>query len=87
MSPESPSRHPDMVRSQTSERELQELGRRVAERRTDLGLTLAALAEAVGVHHSTLSRLERGVQDLGASRIPALARALQWSVANLFGSD
>jgi transcriptional regulator with XRE-family HTH domain len=65
---------------------LTELGDRVAARRTELGLSLASVAEAVGVHHSTLSRLERGQQDLGASHLPMLARALDWSVADLFPS-
>ncbi|WP_370190319.1 helix-turn-helix domain-containing protein [Aeromicrobium sp.] len=64
-----------------------ELGQRVAARRAELGLSLATVAEAVGVHHSTLSRLERGQQDLGASHLPLLAEALGVEVGDLFSSS
>ncbi|WP_286689969.1 MULTISPECIES: helix-turn-helix transcriptional regulator [unclassified Aeromicrobium] len=73
-------------RSEGGQATLAELGHRVAARRTELGLSLASVAEAVGVHHSTLSRLERGQQDLGASHLPMLAQALDISVADLFPS-
>lgn len=63
-----------------------ELGQRVAARRAELGLSLATVAAAVGVHHSTLSRLERGQQDLGASHLPLLAKALGVEVGDLFSS-
>lgn len=87
MSSASPSDEPPRSRTRTNGEDLRELGRRVADRRAELGLTLAALAEAVGVHHSTLSRLERGAQDLGASRLPSLARALDLEVSALFPPD
>ncbi|WP_082482031.1 MULTISPECIES: helix-turn-helix transcriptional regulator [unclassified Aeromicrobium] len=67
-------------RSEGRRATLTELGLRVAACRTELGLSLASVAEAVGVHHSTLSRLERGQQDLGASHLPMLAQALDVSV-------
>ena len=73
-------------RSEGRRATLTELGRRVAARRTELGLSLASVADAVGVHHSTLSRLERGQQDLGASHLPMLAQALDISVSDLFPS-
>lgn len=87
MSSASRSDKPASSHSRTSDDDLRKLGHRVAERRAEPGLTLAALAEAVGVHHSTLSRLEGGAQDLGASRLPSLARALDLEVSALFPPD
>lgn len=84
MPPAGPSNDPEQELPAAREKDLRELGLRVAHRREELGLTLATLAEQVGVHHSTLSRLERGVQDLGASRLPSLARALDLGIGDLF---
>lgn len=86
MSPAKSQRRPRNARSQGAHPVLAELGQRVATRRAELGLSLESVAEAVGVHHSTLSRLERGQQDLGASHLPRLAQALDVTIGDLFPS-
>lgn len=62
----------------------QELGERVRALREDAGLTQEAVAEAMGVAVSTVSRLERGVSGINTRRLPALARALSVDVEDLF---
>lgn len=58
------------------------LGPRTRRRRRQLGLTLAACAEAAGVSVATLSRFERGVD-----RSPALAEVLHGVVAHAIRND
>jgi transcriptional regulator with XRE-family HTH domain len=63
--------------------------RRLAERRTQLGLTQSQLAQRLvrqGLHCSnrTVSRLENG-QGVDADRLPALAAALECTVTYLVG--
>ncbi|WP_186525950.1 helix-turn-helix domain-containing protein [Leekyejoonella antrihumi] len=51
-------------------------GARVAELRREQGMSQAELAAASGVDRVTVSRVERGLQDLGVVRLVALADAL-----------
>lgn len=51
-------------------------GARVAHHRQKQGMSQAELAEAAGVNRVTISRVERGLQDLGIARLVALCDAL-----------
>lgn len=59
-------------------------GSRVAELRREQGLTQADLAAASGLDRVTISRVERGLQDLGVVRVAALAQGLGVEVARLW---
>lgn len=58
-------------------------GRRVHQRRKDLGLTLIALGAAVGAHKQSVWRWEQGQQLPDAYDLAALAKALRCSVWRL----
>jgi transcriptional regulator with XRE-family HTH domain len=60
--------------------------RRLHELRTELGLTLAQVAERANIDVSTLSRLESGKRRLALDHIPALAAALGVSTDELLSS-
>jgi len=57
------------------------------ERRAELGLTQAALAEKVGVTRKTVNTVENGVFTPSATLALKLARALGISVEQLFWLD
>lgn len=60
------------------------LANRIKERRTDLGLTQAELAERVGVTRKTVNTVENGVFTPSALLAIKLAEALKVSVEQLF---
>jgi len=60
------------------------LGNGIKERRTELGLTQAQLAEAVGVTRKTVNTVENGVFVPSALLALKLARALNVPVERLF---
>lgn len=51
-------------------------GARVAELRRERGMSQTDLAAASGIDRVSISRVERGLQDLGVVRVSALAGAL-----------
>lgn len=56
---------------------LHEIGRLIAERRRERGLTLQALATAAGVGRSTLAALERGkLSELGFAKVERLCEVV-----------
>jgi len=57
---------------------------RLKERRTDLGLTQAELAEKVGVTRKTVNTVENGVFTPSATLAIKLAQALSVPVEELF---
>lgn len=59
-------------------------GARVAELRKARGMSQADLAAASGVDRVSISRVERGLQDLGVVRVVALAEGLGCEVAALW---
>ena len=59
----------------------------VKELRLKAGLTQSQLAEKVGTDRSTVTKWELGESFPRASMIPALAAALNCSVADLFGES
>jgi len=60
------------------------LANRLKERRTELGLTQAQLAEEVGVTRKTVNTVEDGVFTPSATLAIKLARSLGLSVEQLF---
>lgn len=60
------------------------LANRIKERRTELGLTQAELAEQVGVTRKTVNTVENGVFSPSALLAIKLADALKVSVEQLF---
>lgn len=60
------------------------LANRLKERRTELGLTQAELAERVGVTRKTVNTVENGVFTPSATLAIKLARALNVPVEQLF---
>lgn len=62
------------------------LGKRVQERRLELGLTQAGLAEIVEIDSETISRIERGAVLPGLLRLEQIALALRTGVAALLAS-
>ena len=60
----------------------------IKQRREELGLTLAEVAEAVGVSSSTVMRWESGfIKNMGRDKIEALCRRLHMSPITLLGMD
>lgn len=64
---------------------LQQLGRRVHELRVQSAMTQEQLAELAGIHRVTISRIEAGLHNIGASYLPKLAAALSVRVGDLYG--
>ena len=63
------------------------LGNRLKERRAELGLTQAELAERCGVTRKTVNTVENGVFIPSTVLALKLARALSEQVENLFWLD
>ena len=63
------------------------VGRRVQEKRLDLGLTQTALAKAVGVSFQQVQKYEKGVNRVGAARLQAIATALDVPVTFFYDGD
>ncbi|HSH60507.1 MAG TPA: helix-turn-helix transcriptional regulator [Acidimicrobiales bacterium] len=53
-----------------------EFGKRVRARRTELGMSQMALAEATGMHFTHVSSVERGERNVGLENILRLAEGL-----------
>jgi DNA-binding XRE family transcriptional regulator len=60
------------------------LGDAIRAARVAVGLTQEQLAEAAGLHEKSLSRLERGGENLTLATLVAVADALEISVQMLF---
>jgi len=63
------------------------VGRRLREARRQRGLTLASVAERVGVSGAHLSRLEKGERQPSIGVLLELARAYQTSIGELLGEQ
>lgn len=64
--------------------ELMAFGARIRELRAGQGLSQDALGQAAGISRPTLSKIERGVEDVGVVRLSRLAQVLGVEVAELF---
>ncbi|WP_421874664.1 helix-turn-helix domain-containing protein [Mycolicibacterium wolinskyi] len=60
-----------------------EFGRRVAERRNELGLSQEAAAERIGLHWTYLGQVERGRRNLTLHNIIKIARGLETDAGKL----
>jgi len=58
----------------------QYLGSRIRQRRTLIGLSQAELGEAIGVTFQQVQKYEKGVSQIGVSRLSRIAEALDTSV-------
>lgn len=63
--------------------ELAALGGRISEARKRLGLTQDDLADRAGLSRPTISKIERGVQDVGIVSLHKIARVLEVEPAAL----
>ena len=64
--------------------ELVALGTRIRQLRTDRRLSQEDLAASAGINRVTLSKIERGVEDVGVVRLHKIAAVLEVGVENLF---
>lgn len=63
--------------------ELREFGRRVRDRRVELGLSQEDLAERAGLHRTYISSLEQGRRNVAVHNVVRLAEALDIDPAHL----
>lgn len=65
-----------------------EIGKKIASRRKELGLTLEEVGNAVGVGKSTVKKWESGyIANMRRDKIAALAKVLQMSPSEFISSD
>lgn len=65
-----------------------EIGKRIYDRRMELGLTLQEVADRVGVQNSTIYRYEKGeIKRIKLPVVEAIASALQISPGYLIGRE
>lgn len=64
------------------------IGRRIKQRRIELGMTQEELAHKMGyASKTTINKIENGINDVTQSKIIAFSKALETSVAYLMGWD
>ena len=67
---------------------MDDIGKKIYERRKELDLTLEDVGKAVGVGRSTVQRWEKGmIKNMGRDKIAALAKILQMSPIELVPGD
>ncbi|MDQ6710450.1 MAG: helix-turn-helix domain-containing protein [Candidatus Dormibacteraeota bacterium] len=74
----------DYAHSESPEAVRQAMGNAIRHRREDLGQTLAEVAEAAAMSPAYVSEIERGLKDVSTDKLVAIARALEFSVADLY---
>lgn len=68
----------------SEQRHLKSMGKRLKRIRKQKGITQEALAEAVGVHSTYVSMVERGVRNPTFKTMDKIARALKVDIRELF---
>ena len=63
------------------------VGRNIAERREDLGLTRAQLADRLGVTTVAIYYWETGMRGISGAKLPEVAAALHCTVGDLYASE
>ena len=63
------------------------VGEKIRARRRELNMTMDDLGKAVGVQRSAINKYEKGMVELTASKIAALAKALDVPVFYLLDDD
>lgn len=67
---------------------MSELSRRILQRRLELGLSQEELAQRMGYRSkSSITKLEKGVNDIPQAKLEELAAALETTPAYLLGLD
>ena len=67
---------------------MSDIGKKIYERRKQLGLTLEEVGEAVGVGKSTVLKWENGtIKNMGIDKAEALAKVLQMNPVEFVPSD
>ena len=67
---------------------MNDIGKKMFERRKELGLTLEEVGDAVGVGKSTVRRWENGmIRNMGRDKIAALAKVLQMNPVEFVPGD
>ncbi len=66
---------------------LQELGRRLRQRREARRWTQAELGDRCGLHRTFIGSVERGERNLSVLNLRLLARSLRVPLADLFGDE
>ena len=61
-----------------------EIGRRIMERRTELGLTQQKLGLMVGVNNTHISRVELGQQNVSIDTLAKILEGIEMSFEDLF---
>ncbi len=61
-----------------------QFGERVRERRLSLRLSQEAFSEKCGLDRTYISGIERGVRNVSLRNISIIAKALEYSVSDLF---
>lgn len=62
----------------------EKLGKRIRRARKDRGITQEELADRVGLHYTTISRIERGISNPPVQTINKIARTLRVDMSDLF---
>ena len=62
----------------------EKLGKRIRKVRRDKKMTQEELAEKVGLHYTTISRIERGISNAPVQTIDKIAKVLRASLSDLF---
>ena len=62
----------------------EKLGKRIRRARKDKKISQEELADRVGLHYTTISRIERGISNPPVQTISKIARALKVSLSDLF---
>ena len=65
----------------------QALGRRIAERRKELGITQVQLAEQLGVAQQTMAHYEAGALRVAVALLPPLTRTLDMTLEEVVGEE
>lgn len=77
----------DLLEEMMMTKENYEIGKRIQQRRKQLGYTQQDLAKKIQIdHHQTISDIERGVRELKASELANIAKTLHISVSDLLRS-
>ena len=62
-----------------------DIGRRLRALRDERGMTQVELAQAMGIHQTNLSQMERGIRGVGTRQLLKLCRALKVSPDKILG--
>lgn len=62
----------------------EKLGKKIRRARKNKGISQEELADRVGLHYTTISRIERGVSNPPVETVNKISKALRVSLSDLF---